>query len=113
MKLLENSDEFTDVLLIQQARVPIVKFVLMGIQFDVLFAAIEDPKRLGNLLKKLTNQGASNAEGFKDLSETTQSSLCNPFSFGGLIFGNPVFMERLHARTSLGVFQTKVHSKSL
>ena len=62
-------------LLIQQARVPIIKFVLNGIQFDVLFAAIEDPKKLGNLLKKLTNNGANAVEGFKDLSETTQSSL--------------------------------------
>ena len=75
MKLLETHEDFSDVLLIQQARVPIIKFVLNGIQFDVLFAAIEDPKRLGNLLKKLTNLGANHVEGFKDLSETTQSSL--------------------------------------
>ena len=41
----------------------------------MLFAAIEDPKRLGNLLKKLTNGGAIQTDEFKKLSETTQSSL--------------------------------------
>ena len=50
---------------------PIIKFVLNGIHFDVLFAAIDDPKRLGQLLKKMSNGAAMMIDEFRKLSETS------------------------------------------
>ena len=75
VKLLENSEDFKDVLVIQQARVPIIKFVLNGILFDVLFAAIDDPKRLGSVLKQMAGWGAHQLDEFRKMSETTLNSL--------------------------------------
>ena len=73
VKLLEKMPEFSNVHLIQQAKVPIIKFVLKDFHFDVLFAAIEDVKRLPSLLKKVACQGLNDE--FNRLSENTQSSL--------------------------------------
>ena len=76
VKLCEKSPEFSNVFLINQAKVPIIKFVLKGFYFDVLFAAIEDVKKLGSLLKKVSiNGGQAPNHEFRTLSEITQSSL--------------------------------------
>ena len=57
VKLLEKTPEFKNVFVIQQAKVPIIKFILKGIYFDVLFAAIDELKRLPSLLKKVAQTG--------------------------------------------------------
>ena len=61
--------EFSDVHLIQQAKVPIIKFVLKGFYFDVLFAAMDDVKRLHSMLKKVADKGLNDE--FSRLSENT------------------------------------------
>ena len=61
--------------LINQARVPIIKLVLNGIQFDILFAAVDDPKKLPTIMRKMSQGGAGQLEELRKLSETTQSSL--------------------------------------
>lgn len=38
------------VCLVSEARVPIIKCIIDGIQFDLLFAAIEEPHKITKLL---------------------------------------------------------------
>ena len=51
---------------------PIIKFYLGSVQFDVLFACVEEPKGIFKMLKQAN---LTNSEAFKKLTETSQSSL--------------------------------------
>ena len=63
------------VCLVSQARVPIIKCIIDGVLFDLLFAAIEEPLKITKLLGPHGNEQASASDWFLKLSEMTQSSL--------------------------------------
>jgi poly(A) polymerase Pap1 len=47
---ISKDSNFKDVCEIDQARVPIIKCLLMNIQFDLLFASVDDPQKMVSLL---------------------------------------------------------------
>ena len=64
-------DIFTNIFEVESARVPIIKFSLYEVQFDVLFAALDDLKHLKRLIK---GKQIGNEE-WRRLSEASQNSL--------------------------------------
>jgi poly(A) polymerase len=64
-------DIFTNICEVESARVPIIKFSLYEVQFDVLFAALDDLKHLKRLIK---GKQIGNEE-WRRLSEASQNSL--------------------------------------
>jgi poly(A) polymerase Pap1 len=57
---------------ISQAKVPIIKVYLGDIQFDILFACMDEPKSAEKMLKMAN---LANSDAFRKLSKTTQNSL--------------------------------------
>ena len=51
VKHVKQRPNFCNLSIIQQARVPIIKFMLNRVQFDVLFAAVEEPQKVFKMLK--------------------------------------------------------------
>lgn len=72
VKHLQSLDDFSNLLSISQAKVPIVKVDCGQIQFDLLFACLDEPKAVFKLVKQAN---VTNQEQFKKLSEASQSSL--------------------------------------
>jgi len=72
VKHVQSLEDFSDLLSISQAKVPIIKVYCGEIQFDLLFACVEEPK---NVFKMVKQANVTNSEAFKKLSEASQSSL--------------------------------------
>ena len=69
---VQSLPDFSNLLSISQAKVPIVKVECGVIQFDLLFACVDEPKAVFKLIK---SDNVTNKEQFKKLSEVSQSSL--------------------------------------
>lgn len=44
--MIEKDPSFELVSLVSQAKVPIIKCVILGIHFDLLFAAVDEPSKI-------------------------------------------------------------------
>ena len=66
VKKIQMMDIFTNICEVESARVPIIKFSLYNVQFDVLFAAVDDLRHL----KKFIKQDQGN-EDWRRLSEAS------------------------------------------
>ena len=52
VKHVQSLDDFSNLLSISQAKVPIIKVHCGAIEFDLLFACIEEPKSVFKLIKQ-------------------------------------------------------------
>lgn len=52
VKKIQLLDIFTNICEVESARVPIIKFSLFDVQFDVLFAAVDDLRHLKKFIKQ-------------------------------------------------------------
>ena len=86
VKHVQSLDDFHDLLSISQAKVPIIKVYQGDVQFDVLFACVEEPKSVFKMLKQAN---LANSDTFKKLSETTQSSLLGRIACQNMINNVP------------------------
>jgi len=72
VKLVQSLPDFSDLLSISQAKVPIIKVYCGDTQFDLLFASMEEPKNVHQMIRQAN---VTNSEQFKKLNEASQSSL--------------------------------------
>ena len=71
---------------ISQAKVPIIKVYVGEIQFDLLFACVEEPSKVYKMLKQAN---VTNSDAFKKLSELSQSSLLGRIACQNMINNVP------------------------
>ena len=52
MEHVQSKGDFHDLVSIPQAKVPIIKVYIDNIQFDILFALVDEPKGIYKMLKQ-------------------------------------------------------------
>jgi poly(A) polymerase len=98
----EDQTEFTQICIIGQARVPIIKFKLFEVQFDVLFASVDDFSSIKRIIDKPNFKQADQnqiKEEWRRLSETTQNSFYGRIACNNLkrVVGSDIFKLVLRA----------------
>lgn len=77
--MIDKDPQFQLVSLVNQARVPIIKCVINMIHFDLLFAAVDEPKKIYANLK-------AESDFFCKLSEQNQASLYGRIACDNILY---------------------------
>ena len=79
---MQSKEDFHDLVSIPQAKVPIIKVYIDNIQFDILFALVDEPKGIYKMLKQ---SNVAKSQTFSNLCKDSQDSLLGRISCQNLL----------------------------